>query len=400
METNALYKNFFGRNPSKDDFEIVKSEGSFILDSNGKQYIDFLMGWCVGNFGWDNLEIKNAMSNDTPDYVYPNLLYRPWGELAKLLASITPGKLKKSFRTTGGTESVDAAMQIAMCYTNRHKFMSIEGSYHGNSLAAISIGSSINRNTYQNLLSNCYKVEPPLDKSAIIKIENRLKRKDIAAFIMEPIICNMGVLVPEQEFMTDLQKLCKKYGTLLIMDEVATGFGRTGKLFATEHFEIEPDIMTLAKAITGGYASLGAVITTEEVAKSINKKIGKTPSLYSTFLYSTFGWHPSSVNAAIASINYIIKSEKTLLKNVSEMSHLFQVRLQQMKFKKMSSINLKGLAICVNTGDLKYAKQIKNKCKKSGLLIDADGPNLMIFPALTIDKKTAEDGLNILENCL
>ncbi len=184
------------------------------------------------------------------------------------------------------------------------------------------------------------------------------------------------------------------------MDEVATGFGRTGKLFASEHFEIATDMMTLAKAITAGYASLGTVITTEEVANSINEKIGNTPGLYSTFLYSTFGWHPISVNAAIASINYIIKNKITLLENVTEISHLFATRLKQMNFKKMLNINLKGLAICVNTGDLEYAKQIKIKCRNSGLLIDADGPYLMMFPALTIDKQTAEDGLNLLERCL
>lgn len=401
MTIDKLYRKFLALSPSALDFEIVKSDGSCIFDSNGKKYIDFIMGWCVGNIGWGNVEIKNAINkSDSPDYVYPSLLYKPWSELAELLASIAPGKLKKSFRTTGGTESVDAAMQIAMSSTNRHKFMSIEGSYHGNSIATISIGSSNKSSIYKNLLPYCYKIEPPLDNLALRKIENRLKRKDIAAFIMEPIICNMGILIPEQEFMTTLQDLCRKYGTLLVMDEVATGFGRTGKLFGSEHFGIEPDVMTMAKAITGGYASLGAVITTEKVAKSINQKIEKLPGLYSTFLYSTYGWHPLSVNAAIANLKYIIDNKNAILVNVSEISQLFQIRLEKMKFKKLLGINLKGLAISVNTGDLDYSKQLHKKCKTAGLLLDADGPYLMMFPALTIDRKTAEEGLNILERCL
>lgn len=401
MKTSHLYDNFLGRKPLDDEFEIVKSEGFHIYDSQGKKYIDFLMGWCVGNFGWGNPEIKNAIAAmDAPSYVYPNFLYRPWGELAQLLASIAPGKLKKCFRTTGGTEAVDAAMQIAMCCTNRHKFMSLEGSYHGNSLAAISLGSISHRKTYKNLLTNCTKVKPPLDQAQLKKIEARLKRQDIAAFIMEPIVCNMGVLIPSQDFMSGLQNLCKKYGTLLIMDEVATGFGRTGKLFASEHFGIEPDIMTLAKAITGGFASLGAVITTDEIAEAVNQKIGSGSSLLYTFLYSTYGWHPASVNAAIASLNYVIKNKSALLQNVTRMSDLFERRLKSMPFKISPLINMKGLAICVNTTDADYAKGIKMRCRASGLLLDAEGSYLMMFPALTLDEKTADDGLTILEKSL
>jgi adenosylmethionine-8-amino-7-oxononanoate aminotransferase len=397
MQTTALYENFFGRKPIEDDFEITKSQGSFIYDAQGKKYIDFLMGWCVGNLGWDHLEIKPL---DIPSYVYPQLMYKPWGELAQLLASITPGHLKKCFRTTGGTEAVDAAMQIAMCFTQRHKFMSIEGSYHGNSLSTISLGSSLHKNTYKNLLAHCYKIEPPLDQTALQKIERRLKRKDIAAFIMEPIICNLGVLIPSKGFMTSLQALCRKYGTLLIIDEVATGFCRTGKLFAAEHFDLEPDIMTLAKAITNGYASLGAVITTETIADSVSKKIEETPNLYATFLYSTYGWHPFSTHVAIATVKFIINNKTQLLSNVHEMSDLFQTRLEKMAFKTLPKINIQGLAIGVNTGDIHYARQIKTECKKKGLIIDADGPNLMLFPALTIDKQTAEEGLNILETSI
>src|SRR5688500_9922310 len=163
-----------------------------------------------------------------------------------MLARIAPGKLSVSYRTTGGTEAVEGALQIAMAYTGRGKFLSIEDSYHGNSIAAMSIGSSENRETFKNLLPNCRKIPRPLDHNALAKVETQLKKRDVAAFIMEPIICNLAALVPSGEFIRGVRELCTRYGTLFIADEVATGFGRTGKLFACEHFDLEPDILCMA----------------------------------------------------------------------------------------------------------------------------------------------------------
>jgi len=243
-----------------------------------------MMGWGVGNLGWGNTAIRAAARKfDGPDYFHPDYLYRPWVQLAQMLARITPGKLAVSYRTTGGTESVEGALQIAMAYTGRGKFVSIEDRYHGNSIATMSIGASDNRQTFNNLLPNCYKIEPPLDHKALGKVETLRKKRDVAAFIMEPIICNLGALMPEDEFVSGVRNLCTRYGTLFIADEVATGFGRTGKLFACEHFDVEPDVLCMAKAITGGYSGLGAVITTSKIANAVKEDFS---------LYSKYGWHP------------------------------------------------------------------------------------------------------------
>ena len=161
-----------------------------------------------------------------------------------------------------------------MAYTGRGTFVSIEDSYYGNSIATMSIGATENRETFPNLLPNCRKIVPPLDRKALGKVETLLKKRDVAAFIMEPIICNLGALVPEDEFMRGVRKLCTRYGTLFIADEVATGFGRTGRLFACEHFDLEPDVLCTAKAITGGYGGLGAVITTSKIANAIKEDFG------------------------------------------------------------------------------------------------------------------------------
>lgn len=392
MKSNKKDQIFLARDVPAVPIEIKKSDSNFLYDIKGKKYIDFLMGWCVGNIGWGNKEVRNKLKKfNGPDYVLPSYQYKPWAKLAELLAKITPGKLTKSFRATGGTEAVEIALQAAMSHTNRHKFISIEGSYHGHSIGAMSIGSSDFRRQYKNLLFYCNKIKPPLDNKAAKKVEKLLNNKDIAALIMEPIICNLGVIIPEKEFMTRIQKACKKYGTLLIIDEVATGFGRTGKMFASEHFNLKPDIMCLAKGISGGYGGIGATITTEEVAKSME---------YDFSFYSTFGWHPLSVEASIANIKYIMKNNK-ILKNTLEMSDYFQERLATMKYKCDTEIRIKGLAIGIEFEQDGYSLEILSKCFKSGLLFQDLGENILtLFPALNIDYKTAKKGLDIFEECL
>ena len=170
------------------------------------------------------------------------------GKACELLARISPTEeLHKSYRATGGTKAVEAAMQISMMYTGRSKFISLEGCYHGNSIATLSLNTQDNKENYENLLSGCSQLATPLNEKAADKLETQLKKKDVAAFIMEPISCNLGVLVPQPEFMERAQQLCNKYGTLFVMDEVACGFGRTGKIFATEHFDISRIFFALQK---------------------------------------------------------------------------------------------------------------------------------------------------------
>jgi len=387
--TKQLDRKFFAREPGDVRYpEIVRSKGNYLYAADGKRYIDFLMGWCIGNLGWGNEVIEKAVRKyKGPAYVYPHLLYRPWAELAELLAQIAPGKLNKAYRTTGGTESVDAAMQIAMCYTGRTGFISIDGCYHGNSLAAISIGDKESRKPYKNLLSNCHTIAVPLDEKAAAKAEKLLSRKNIAAFIMEPVICNMGVIIPHPEFMQHLQAACRKYGTLLIVDEVATGFGRTGRLFASEHYGLVPDILCLGKAITGGYGGMGAVMTTTDISRSVKEDLS---------LYSTYGWHPLSVQAALANIRYLLAQQEKLMDHVQEMEIFFCDRIMQMGFRTAPEIHSAGLAIGVDVGDEKYAGKIMEKCLKNGLLLSTSGTRLTLFPALNINRKAAAEGLKIL----
>ena len=146
------------------ELQVAATNGSIVTDSRGRKYIDFVMGWCVGNFGWRPAAIARAIDRFRgPDYVYPGYSYAPWTELARLLASLAPRPLTTCFRATGGSEAVDLALQAAMIHTGRRKFLSLEDSYHGNTLGGLSIGASVNRETIANLLPDCGKIDLPLD---------------------------------------------------------------------------------------------------------------------------------------------------------------------------------------------------------------------------------------------
>jgi len=387
-------RKFLGRDSRPRPLEITKSRGAYLFDKRGRRYIDFFTGWCVGNVGWGVTEIRDAVRKfNGPDYVSPGYLYKPWAELAELLAKMTPGELVKSYRATGGTEAVEIALQAAMAHTKRHKFVSVEGSYHGHSIGAMSVGDSGFREWYRNLLPHCHKVSPPLDAAAARKVEKILSKRDVAAYISEPVICNLAVVIPTREYFDIVQRACRKYGTLLIADEVATGFGRTGEMFACEHYGLRPDIMCLAKGITGGFGALGATIMTEKVAKSFE---------FSFSFYSTFGWHPLNVAAAIANLKYLRAHRKEILTNANEMSRYFKARLLNMRFRQPAEVRAVGLAIAVMfRGKEGYGGKIIRRALAKGLLLaDAGSNDFVIFPPLNISRAVAKRGLDILEGCL
>ena len=383
---------FLGRDAAPFNLELEKSSGSYLYDKNGRRYIDFLMGWSVGNIGWGNKEVKDKIKEfDGPEYVNPTYVYKPWADLAEILAQITPGKLKKSFRATGGTEAVEIALQAAMSHTKRSKFISVKNAYHGHSLGTMSVGPDYFRTKFDNLLPGCDKIALPLDIHAGFQVQRLLETKEYAAFISEPIICNLGVVIPEAKFFEIVQDACKRTGTVLIIDEVATGFGRTGKMFASEHYNLEPDIMCLAKAMTGGYGPLGTAIMTDEIAKSMEFDFSS---------YSTYGWHPIGVSAALATISLILHNKENFFLCVNSTSNYFKERLTSIKFKFPTEVRISGLAIGIESEKEGYTTKIAQECETKGLLFHAfDDHKFVLYPALNIPLDIAKTGLDILESC-
>lgn len=378
-------RKFLGRAEPAKDIEIVAASGSTLRDAQGRTFVDFQMGWCVGSLGWNPPEIlARVRAFEGPTYVAPGLLYEPWVELAELLVDASPGRISRAFRVVGGTESVELALQLAMTYTGRHKVVSLEDAYHGNSFGARAIGAD----DAGAHLQGFKKLAPPLDSKALDRLDTLLKHRDVAAFIMEPVVLNLSVLIPDSEFMAGLVELCHSHGTLVIMDEVGTGFGRCGRVFASEVFDIEPDIITLGKSITSGVAPLAATLTTAEVAD------------VELEFYSTYGWQPLAVEAAIATQLFWREHRDAVLANIAERSAQLRQQLSLMEFPKEPELRIQGLACAIDLGDEHYVSQLEQRCREEGLLVFAEEAALVLFPALTIDQETMQEGIDILADCV
>jgi acetylornithine/succinyldiaminopimelate/putrescine aminotransferase len=378
-------RKYVGRADRAQDIEVVAASGCRIRDTQGREFLDFQMGWCVGNLGWNPPEILARVRNfEGPTYVAPGLLYEPWSELAELLVESAPGRIARAFRCVGGTEAVELALQLAMKHTGRHKVVSLDGAYHGNSIAARAAGTDDGEAKPPGFK----KLAPPLDARALDRLETLLKHEDVAAFIMEPIVLNLNVLIPDTELMEGLVELCHRHGTLVIMDEVGTAFGRCGRLFASELFGLEPDIVTLGKSIASGVAPIAATLVTDEIADA------------ELDFYSTFGWHPVAVEAAIATQHYWREHREVVLANVAERSAQVRHQLSLLDFPREPELRIQGLAIAIDLGDEAYAGALADRCCDEGLLLFAEDEALVMFPALTIDQETLQDGLDVLADCV
>jgi len=373
--------------------QVAGAEGAYVTDTDGKRYLDLAMGWCVGNLGWKHPAIEAAMQAfDGPTYVHPAHHHRPAQRLAERLVSVAPGNLRKVFRATGGTEAVELALQAAMLATRRHGVLCLEGAYHGNSIATLSIGSSELRERAQAGLPRCHRISPPFDARAAERAEVLLKKREIAAFVMEPIICNLGGVVPDATFVSTMRELCRRYGTLFVADEVASGFGRSGRMFACEHFNLDPDLLCLGKAITAGHAPMGATLMTARVGKTMEDK-GE--------FWSTYGWHPRSVCAAEATLDVFEKRGEELFASATTLGAHARERLSFMPFASKAKVNGIGFIIGVELESKREAKRVRDKCREGGVLLASAGDETIeLFPPLTIDARALDDGLDVIESCV
>lgn len=375
-----------GRVSDATPIEIVSARGIRLRDARGRSYIDLTSGSCVVNFGWNHPTILERLhAVDVPSYVAPSLLYAPWVELARRLTELVPGNLEVAYRATTGTEAVELALQIAMTYTKRAKFVSLADAYHGNSLLAHSIGDA----DQPAHVPGCKELALPLDEAALDRLRTLLAPNDVAAFIMEPISMNHGVVVPSPDFMRGAARLCEQHGTLFVMDEVASGWGRTGKLFATEYFDVAPDLMCLAKSITNGHAPLGATLARSEIADAVKDDLE---------FYATFGWHPFAVEAALATLDLVEREGDAILANVAERSVELATALGQLPWRRQADVHVKGLALAVHFEDAKgYPGELADACREAGLLVLDEDDALVMFPPLVIDRETTREAIEILE---
>lgn len=322
------------------DKQFVQAEGCYVWDSEGNKYLDFLGGYGSLNLGHNHPKVIEAVTRATG---LPNLLQASMGTLTAALASnlavITPGKLSRSFFCNSGAEAVEGALKLARAATGRKKLLFCAHSFHGKTFGALSVtGRSKYQVAFTPLLPEC-EVIPFGDAKAL---EQELEKGDVAGFIFEPVQGEGGIIVPPAGYLTAVRQLCSQYGALMIADEIQTGFGRTGYMFACDEEKVVPDIMCLAKALGGGVMPMGAYITTEEIWDKAYGTMEKC-----TLHTSTFGGNALACAAAINTIQVLVE-EDLAAQALDKGSHLMQglIRLGE-KYRLIADVRGKGLLVGV-----------------------------------------------------
>lgn len=367
--------------------EITHAEGVFMY-ANDKKYYDCISGISVSNLGHSNAKINEAVKLQLDKHahlmVYGELIQSPQAQLAERLSQLLPPSLNTIYFVNSGSEAIEGAMKLAKRFTKRHRFVALKNAYHGSTQGALS------------LMSDAYfsHAFAPLLPGITFIEQNEVEQisyidESIAAVFVEPVMGEKGYEPCSREFLSALRKRCNETGTLLIYDEIQSGYGRTGKLFAFEHDNILPDILVLAKGFGGGLP-LGAFIASDTIMSVLkdNPVLGHI---------TTFGGHPVSCAASLAALNCII--EDGLLSQIESKEALFRSLLKHEKIKKISG---KGLMLALHFEDEVFCRNVIDACVSSGLLIDwfLFAPDkIRLAPPLIIEERHIQDICGIiLEN--
>ncbi len=318
--------------------QYVKAEGVRVWDSEGREYLDFLGGYGALNLGHNHPRILTALNKVSQQ---PNLLQASLntlaGALAHNLAEITPGKLQRSFFCNSGAEAVEGALKLARIATGKTKIISALNSFHGKSFGALSAtGKEKYQKPFQPLVPG-FEYFPFGDLGALEKL---LKPQDVAGVILEPIQGEGGIILPPPGFLKAVRELCTKFGALLIIDEIQTGFGRTGKLFACEHEVVEPDLLCLAKSLGGGVIPIGVYLATDPVWKKGYGAIERA-----TLHSSTFGGNSLACAAGLAALEVII--EERLTEKAAELGEYFLSKLRELQKKHALIKEVRGIGLFI-----------------------------------------------------
>jgi acetylornithine/succinyldiaminopimelate/putrescine aminotransferase len=336
--------------------EIVRAEGIYMYGPDGTKYIDLISGVSVSNTGHCHPRVVEAVNDQVTRYmhlmVYGEFIQNPQVKYAARLAELLPPSLNSCYFVNSGSEAVEGALKLAKRYTGKSRIIYFNNSYHGSTHGPLSIqGSEIYRNAFRPLLPDTFQITFN-DEKSLDAIDN-----NTACVIVEPVQGEAGVIFPEDDFLLKIRNKCNSTGALLIFDEIQTGFGRLGHLFAIDRFGIVPDILLLAKALGGGMP-LGAFISSVEIMSSLvtNPSLGHI---------TTFGGHPVCCAAGLASLNVIVE-EKLVERSISK-STSFRERLNN---PLITEIRGEGLFLAVQLTDPTYVQYVITNAPKYGIVLD------------------------------
>jgi putrescine aminotransferase len=374
--------------------------GASFTDVYGKTFIDCLGGYGIYNVGHRHPKVMEAVTNQLKrQALHSQELLDPLrAMLARLIAMITPGDLQYCFFTNSGTESVEGALKLARLHTKRSGVVSTIGAFHGKSMGSLSATSkSVFREPFLPLVPGFQHV--PYGDAKVLEAHiasARYTGEDIGAVILEPIQGEGGVIIPPDDYFPQVREICDRFGVLLIVDEVQTGLGRTGKMFGIEHYGVKPDIMCLAKPLGGGVMPIGAFVSTEEIWQEMIPN----PFLHTT----TFGGNPLACAAAIAAINVTL--EERLPEQAAEKGAYFMPKLLDLmsKYKNICQEGrgrglMIGMEFTSNEAGYDVAKGLfKNGILVAGTLINAK--TIRIEPPLVITIAELDKVLEVLDKVL
>lgn len=328
----------------------------YLYDHSGKSYMDLVSGFAVSNIGHRHPRVVQAIKGQADKYlhltVYGEYVQSPQVRFAEKLSSVLPASLSSVYFVNSGAEATEGAMKLAKRFTGRSEIIACRNSYHGSTQGALSVmGNEYYKQAYRPLLPGIRFIE----FNNLHDLEQI--NSETAAIIIETIQGEAGVRVPDPEYMWALRKRCDETGTLLILDEIQTGFGRTGKLFGFENFNIKPDILLLAKGMGGGMP-IGAFISSIEIMSVLQEN----PILGHI---TTFGGHPVSCAAGLANLEVIL--EENLYKDVADKESLFKKYLQHPEIKEIRG---KGLMLSIQLSSFEQVEHVSKYCSGKGIIID------------------------------
>jgi acetylornithine/succinyldiaminopimelate/putrescine aminotransferase len=390
---DTLRHSFLNHLAQTSDFplllEFVKAEGIYLYDKGGKKYIDLISGIAVSNVGHRHPKVVEAIKNQIDEYmhlmVYGEYVQSPQVKLAKRLVELLPSNLDCVYFVNSGSEAIEGAMKLAKRVTGRSNIIAFKNAYHGSTQGALSIGGNEEfKQAFRPLLPSVYHLE----FNSVTDLD--LIDEHTACVVAETIQGEAGAIVPTKEFMKRLRKRCTETGTLLIIDEIQTGFGRTGSLFSFSQFVIIPDILCIAKAMGGGLP-IGAFISSRELMGNF-----KTSPVLGHI--TTFGGNAVCCAASLAALNVLI--DEKLIESVAKKEELFRELLNH---KAIKSIDGKGLLLAIEFETEEINKKVITECINKGVITDwflFAANKMRIAPPLTITEEEIKHSCELILNAI
>jgi taurine--2-oxoglutarate transaminase len=409
---------------------VTRAQGVYFWDADGKRYLDFnSMTMCV-NIGHGNQRVIDAIvaqARELP-YAAPGMATKPRAILGKLLSEITPGNLQRFMYTLGGADANENAVKLARGYTRRHKILARYRSYHGASAGAMALTGDPRRHPWEPTLmpgvvhfldpyryrSTFHRTNPGISEGDFAQdYLNHLEEiisyegpETIAAILLESVTGTNGVIIPPQGYLPGVRSLCDKYGILMIADEVMSGFGRTGEWFAVDHWQVKPDLLTMAKGLTSAYAPLGAVGMKPEIAAAFDNVTYQGGLTYTA--------HPISLAAAIANIQ--VMQDEHIVEHARQMGPVLHRMLadlgeQHPSIGEVRSIGLFGVIELVRDRQTKEPlapwnasspemNTLRKFCLDRGLFLYTHWHTVLIIPPLIITEEELAEGFATLDEAL